>query len=85
MKNFTFLFFFVTCPGDIFLSFVRLLLVEIEIEERWKAYLVEFAERVSKYNKEVLVYNLTVPKTIPHKPILIADDLVTKALNQNNE
>lgn len=56
------------------------ILEEIEIEEKWALYAEDFTDRVGRYNKEVLSYNLAVPKSIPHKQIIIADQLIARAL-----
>lgn len=53
---------------------------ELRLEEEWKEFVEKFIDRVGKYNKEVLLYNLTVPKNIPHKTILIGEKLVQNAL-----
>jgi DnaJ homolog subfamily C member 28 len=58
------------------------ILKEIEIEDSWKAYIADFAERVDRYNKQVLTYNLSAPKQIPHKQILVSEKLITTALQQ---
>lgn len=56
-----------------------LLQKEIEIEEGWERYLDDFQKNISKYNKEVLLYNLKVPPSISHKQLLSAEKLVEQA------
>ena len=56
------------------------LLEETELEARWNEFVVGFTDRVEKFNKEVLLYNLKVPDSIPHKQILISDKLIASAL-----
>lgn len=58
---------------------------ENKIEAEWKTYLAEFIERVGRYNKEVLSYNISVPKGIPHKHILDSEKLLRHALNQKGD
>jgi len=58
------------------------ILEEIQIEDSWKAYRVEFSERIERYNKEVLTYNLSVPNQIAHKQILVSEKLIAIALQQ---
>ena len=55
-------------------------LTEIEAEKSWKTYVEDFAERVGRYNKEVLAYNISVPQNVSHKQILVSEKLVAKAL-----
>lgn len=57
-------------------------IAEIQIENTWQAFIVEFSDRVERYNKEVLLYNISVPKQIPHKQILVSDKLIATALKQ---
>jgi DnaJ homolog subfamily C member 28 len=56
------------------------ILEEIKIENSWKIYIEEFTDHINRYNKEVLLYNLNVPKNIPHKQILVSEKLITTAL-----
>ena len=48
---------------------------------RWSRYRADFHERVSRHNREALLYNLQAPTGIPHKPILNADHLLDQALS----
>jgi len=57
-------------------------LEEIQIENSWKLYITEFSDRVEHHNKKVLLYNISVPKQIPHKPILVSEKLIATALQQ---
>jgi len=58
------------------------ILKEIEIEDKWKKYIKDFANQVEKYNKEVLLYNLNAPNSILHKQMLVAKKLIENSLNQ---
>lgn len=57
-----------------------IILEEIKIENSWITYIEEFTDRIDRYNKEVLLYNLNVPKSIPHKQILVSEKLIATAL-----
>lgn len=59
------------------------ILEEIQIEDSWKAYIAEFSERIERYNKEVLTYNLSVPNQVAHKQILVSENLIVTALQQS--
>ena len=49
------------------------------IESDWNRYREQFLERVERYNREVLVYNLTLPSGIPHRQILRGEPLIEQA------
>lgn len=57
------------------------LIKEEQIENDWQRYIEEFTEKVKKHNKEVLLYNLKVPASIPHKQILSSEKLIISALS----
>ena len=61
------------------------ILDENNIEADWKAYITEFIERVGRYNRDVLSYNISVPNGIPHKQILDSDKMIHHALCQNGD
>jgi hypothetical protein len=61
------------------------ILDENNIEADWKAYITEFIERVGRYNRDVLSYNISVPNGIPHKQILDSDKMIQHALCQNGD
>lgn len=52
------------------------------IESDWSRYREQFLERVERYNREVLVYNLTLPSGIPHRQTLRGEPLIEQALRQ---
>lgn len=54
----------------------------IEFEEGWKRYTREFSERIGRYNREALLYNLKVPSGIAHTQILNSSDLNRAGLTQ---
>lgn len=56
------------------------ILEETKIENSWNTYIEEFTDRVERLNKEILLYNLSVPRNIPHKQILVCDNLIATAL-----
>ena len=49
-------------------------------EAKWNHYREQFLERVERYNREVLVYNLTLPSGIPHRQTLRGEPLIEQAL-----
>jgi len=55
---------------------------ENQIEADWEVYIEDFNDRVGRYNKEVLLYNIQVPAGIPHKNILFSEKLIEKALQE---
>ena len=57
----------------------------VEIEEDWKRYKLEFSDRIGRYNREALIYNLKVPSGIAHKQILNSSDLIERALHTLSE
>ncbi len=61
------------------------LIEEDKIEADWESYIDDFNNRVEKYNKEVIIYNLSVPKSIPHKRPLDSKALIQTALNQKGD
>jgi len=56
-----------------------------QIEADWQAYTEAFAEKIGRYNKEVLLYNLKVPKGIQHKQVLISEKLIEQALSRRGD
>lgn len=59
-------------------SFVR----EQQVQDRWLDACRRLREDVTRYNSELLDYNLQVPPRIPHMIPLNADDLIATALRQ---
>lgn len=57
------------------------LVEENQLETKWNAFIADYVDRVERFNKEVLLYNLKVPKGIPHKQILNVENLIASALN----
>ena len=55
---------------------------KINIQEKWETYIEEFRERVGRYNKEVLLYNLKIPKSIPQKQIIVIEKLIADTLRR---
>ncbi len=53
-----------------------------KVEANWNYYKEQFLERVEGYNREVLVYNLTLPSGIPHRQTLRGEPLIEQALRQ---
>ena len=51
-----------------------------QVESKWRLHQEQFLERVERYNRDVLVYNLKLPSGIPHKPILRGKALIIQAL-----
>ena len=54
------------------------------IESEWSRYREQFLERVERYNREVLIYNLTLPRGIPHRQILRGEPLLEQALRRED-
>lgn len=53
------------------------------VESDWIRYRGRFLERVESYNREALVYNLTLPRGIPHRQILQGEALIEQALRRD--
>lgn len=54
-----------------------------ELESNWRRYRARYLERVKRYNREALTYNLTLPKGIPHRQALRGEQLIEQALGQS--
>lgn len=54
-----------------------------QLESSWHRYQARFLERVKRYNREALSYNLTLPKGIPHRQALRGEQLIEQALRQS--
>ncbi len=54
-----------------------------EIEMRWRRFCDDFHERVARYNREALTYNLKLPAGLPQREQLRADRLIARALKRN--
>ena len=54
------------------------------VESDWFRYRGRFLERVESYNREALVYNLTLPRGIPHRQILQGEALIEQALRRDS-
>ena len=54
------------------------------VESDWIRYRGRFLERVERYNREALVYNLTLPRGIPHRQILQGEALIEQALRRDS-
>ncbi len=52
------------------------------IQSQWQQFRQDFAERIRRYNREVLLYNLKLPAGLPRKQVLISDTLLESALEQ---
>jgi hypothetical protein len=50
------------------------------VELKWDRFKEDYLKRVERYNREALVYNLSLPAGIPHKEILRVDALIAHAL-----
>ena len=50
------------------------------VEKAWKRRQETLRDEAGKYNREVLSYNLKVPKGVTHKAILNVDQEVTKLI-----
>lgn len=53
-------------------------------ERNWKRKREAYLESVDRYNREVLAYNLTLPRGIPHKPLLRGETLIKQALENDS-
>ena len=53
-----------------------------KLEASWHRYRAQFLERVTRYNREALTYNLTLPKGIPHRQALRGEHLIEQALRR---
>ena len=53
------------------------------VESDWNRYRGRYLERVERFNRDVLVYNLTLPSGIPHRPILRGEALIEQALRRD--
>ena len=38
-----------------------------QIDSSWRSYIEDFRELTERYNRDLLIYNLKLPKGIPHK------------------
>ncbi|MCY4063712.1 MAG: DUF1992 domain-containing protein [Chloroflexi bacterium] len=56
----------------------------VAVESDWIRYRARFLERVERYNREALVYNLTLPRGIPHRRILRGEALIEQALQRDS-
>lgn len=54
------------------------------VDSKWRRYQRQFLERVERYNREALVYNLNLPKGIPHRQTLRGELLIEQALQRNS-
>lgn len=54
------------------------------VESKWRRYQRQFLERVERYNREVLVHNLTLPKGIPRRQTLRGELLIEQALQRES-
>ncbi len=54
------------------------------VDSKWRRYQREFLERVERYNREALVYNLNLPKGIPHRQTLRGELLIEQALRRKS-
>ena len=54
-----------------------------QLESSWHRYRARYLERVERYNREALSYNLTLPKGIPHRQALRGEHLIEQALRQS--
>lgn len=48
-------------------------------DSNWKRFAVAYRERIGRYNRDVLLFNLKLPAGLPHRPKLDADDLLQRA------
>jgi len=53
---------------------------QAEVEKRWHSYSADFRQRVERYNRELLLYNLKLPAGLPHRQSLNSDQLIAAAL-----
>ena len=51
-----------------------------QIDSSWRRYIEDFRERIRRYNRDLLLYNLRLPKGIPHKQTLRGEALIKRAL-----
>ncbi len=49
-------------------------------ESNWRRYQGQFLERVERYNRELLVHNLSLPSGLPHRQILQGTALIQQAM-----
>lgn len=54
------------------------------VDSKWRRYQRQFLERVERYNREVLVYNLTLPKGIRRRQTLRGELLIEQALQRKS-
>lgn len=52
------------------------------VDSRWNRFQADYRKRIEGYNREALVHNLRLPAGIPHKPVLRADILIQRALQE---
>lgn len=52
----------------------------IRAKKLWQRYVKDYQERVERYNREALLYNLKVPQGIAHKQLLNSKDLIGRSL-----
>ena len=54
-------------------------------ESSWKGYIEKFRDRIERYNRDVLLYNLKLPVGISHRQTLNAEALIQRALRKEAE
>ena len=54
-----------------------------QLEASWRRYRARFLERVERYNREALNYNLTLPRGIRQRQALRGERLIEQALRQS--
>ena len=53
------------------------------VHTNWNRFSARFLERVERYNREVLLYNLTLPSGIPHRRTMRGALLIKQALRRD--
>ena len=56
---------------------------QTRIDGRWRRFCDDYRERVEKYNREALTYNLKLPAGLPRRQQLRADYQIAKALEED--
>ena len=51
----------------------------LRVEKSWQRYVEDYLERVERYNRDVLLHNLKLPRGITHKRTLNGDELIGRA------
>ena len=51
----------------------------LRVEKSWQRYVEDYLERVERYNRDVLLHNLKLPRGIKHKLTLNGDELIRHA------